>query len=503
MSKKINNFGLKEKPSYEELFDYVLKDPDKVKYPNLSATISFNSIKGQQYRGIGTLEMERQHMRKLLDNEKNTLLRQFAHHYGLRLSDVVSYVESNSLHPFRTPPQGSRSRSLSPSRVSIRTPSEVNTEEEENTRFQSLDQTQEDEERETRLTRRTEQAREAGMYLLQQVSSRLQQVGLPEDPRILTQAVSIGAGAGITVGGMFATAQLASSLGLAGGPAATLLGLASGAAGGLVGLNSAEDVFLAIGQAYRNIQQRESFLPIDISFAPRDLIEQGIQIIFPQRIPRLLPPPRVQQEQEEAEFTYISDRRELERRLAQKQQNAARRAEAILRRSDPIAEIAERKQYQEEQIFKRFDEDPRSAEDLLEEAVLKQITDDPRTAEEQLQEQIDEMEAKELVKSVFNQTQVDLEKMIREYIELNKNDKKKIQVGTFADQYKNKMSSKDLKILRTLYSRILVTEYADLLKGQAGRKPALTPMNVNIGGSSSSSKPPVTHRGVGSLPSKR
>ena len=116
MKHKFNSFGLKEKPSYEDLCDYFIKDPDAIRYPDRSATIRYNSIQGQQYRGLGSLEMERQHMRKMLDREKDYLLRQFSEHFGLPFSQVRTFAESMGLHPFRR-----ASSSSSPSQISLRT----------------------------------------------------------------------------------------------------------------------------------------------------------------------------------------------------------------------------------------------------------------------------------------------------------------------------------------------------------------------------------------------
>ena len=44
--------GLKEKPTYEDVIDYISRDPDKIKYTNRKATQFYNSflnVEGQNY----------------------------------------------------------------------------------------------------------------------------------------------------------------------------------------------------------------------------------------------------------------------------------------------------------------------------------------------------------------------------------------------------------------------------------------------------------------------
>ena len=54
--------GLKEKPKYEDVIDYISRDPDKIKYPNRKATQfydSFLNVEGQNYANTYNKNLER------------------------------------------------------------------------------------------------------------------------------------------------------------------------------------------------------------------------------------------------------------------------------------------------------------------------------------------------------------------------------------------------------------------------------------------------------------
>ena len=52
--------GLKRKPTYVEVVDYIERDPDRIKYPDRKAQIMRNSFELSQLDGLGLLEMDQQ-----------------------------------------------------------------------------------------------------------------------------------------------------------------------------------------------------------------------------------------------------------------------------------------------------------------------------------------------------------------------------------------------------------------------------------------------------------
>ena len=57
----ITAFGLQQKPTYEDVANYIAKDPDQIKYLNKNASIIRNSFELSQLDGLGQLEIDRQH----------------------------------------------------------------------------------------------------------------------------------------------------------------------------------------------------------------------------------------------------------------------------------------------------------------------------------------------------------------------------------------------------------------------------------------------------------
>ena len=62
--------GLTLKPTYDKLFYYIQEDPDKVKYPNRTATMLRRSFELSQLDGIGNLELEKMQVEKLVEEDK-------------------------------------------------------------------------------------------------------------------------------------------------------------------------------------------------------------------------------------------------------------------------------------------------------------------------------------------------------------------------------------------------------------------------------------------------
>ena len=88
MKRIIASTGLYLKPTYDELLDYIQEDPDKVKYPNRTATILRRSFELSQLDGIGNMELEKMQVRKVVEDDKEVLLRQFAINWGSNFPEV-------------------------------------------------------------------------------------------------------------------------------------------------------------------------------------------------------------------------------------------------------------------------------------------------------------------------------------------------------------------------------------------------------------------------------
>ena len=53
-----NRAGLRKKPTFNELVNYVEKDPDKIKYPDRFAKEAIHGFQFSQFLGEGFREME-------------------------------------------------------------------------------------------------------------------------------------------------------------------------------------------------------------------------------------------------------------------------------------------------------------------------------------------------------------------------------------------------------------------------------------------------------------
>ena len=52
--------GLRRKPTYEEVIDYIENDPDKIKYPHRAAKFLRNAFQLSQLAGAGQALLEQQ-----------------------------------------------------------------------------------------------------------------------------------------------------------------------------------------------------------------------------------------------------------------------------------------------------------------------------------------------------------------------------------------------------------------------------------------------------------
>ena len=66
--------GLNQKPSYNELIDYIERDPDKIKMPDRRAKFMRNSFYLSQLDGEGERRYEEQAMKRKREAEKDLLI---------------------------------------------------------------------------------------------------------------------------------------------------------------------------------------------------------------------------------------------------------------------------------------------------------------------------------------------------------------------------------------------------------------------------------------------
>ena len=70
--------GLRRKPTYEEVIDYIENDPDKIKYPNRAAKFLRSTFQLSQLDGAGQALLEQQQVEEMKERLKNHQLQQLA-----------------------------------------------------------------------------------------------------------------------------------------------------------------------------------------------------------------------------------------------------------------------------------------------------------------------------------------------------------------------------------------------------------------------------------------
>ena len=101
--------GLVKKPTYEELINYIEKDPDRIKYPDRQASILRNSHWLTQLDGEGWNQLETQQSLERQNAMRTMLLQQMAGAYRLNFGLLQHVVNRLNLRPVRgggpPPPQ--------------------------------------------------------------------------------------------------------------------------------------------------------------------------------------------------------------------------------------------------------------------------------------------------------------------------------------------------------------------------------------------------------------
>ena len=75
--------GLEKKPTYDELVNYIERDPDKIKLPNREAKFTRNSPMMSQLDGEGLREMEEQQLTAMKLQQREQILRQMSVDSGI------------------------------------------------------------------------------------------------------------------------------------------------------------------------------------------------------------------------------------------------------------------------------------------------------------------------------------------------------------------------------------------------------------------------------------
>ena len=70
--------GLRRKPTYEEVIDYIENDPDKIKYPNRAAKFLRSTFQLSQLDGAGQALLEQQQVEEMKERIKNHQVQQLA-----------------------------------------------------------------------------------------------------------------------------------------------------------------------------------------------------------------------------------------------------------------------------------------------------------------------------------------------------------------------------------------------------------------------------------------
>ena len=70
--------GLRRRPTYEELIDYIENDPDKIKYPNIAAKLLRTTFQLSQLDGMGQAILEQQQAEEMKERVKDYQFHQLA-----------------------------------------------------------------------------------------------------------------------------------------------------------------------------------------------------------------------------------------------------------------------------------------------------------------------------------------------------------------------------------------------------------------------------------------
>ena len=89
----INFSGLRKRPKYEELVQYIINDPDKIKYPDRRARLVRNHPYLTQLDGITMQEMAQQQLDTLKEMEKWTTIQRIAMEHDVNPNEMRAMME--------------------------------------------------------------------------------------------------------------------------------------------------------------------------------------------------------------------------------------------------------------------------------------------------------------------------------------------------------------------------------------------------------------------------
>jgi hypothetical protein len=102
---KVDFNGLRRKPHYDELVDYIQNGNDKISYPNRAATFAFKTNQFQQFLNQSISELQDQEMRLSQEKVKMETLRQ---------AGSLRQPRASGPHPYYVDTPGSSFRLVTP-----------------------------------------------------------------------------------------------------------------------------------------------------------------------------------------------------------------------------------------------------------------------------------------------------------------------------------------------------------------------------------------------------
>ena len=87
--------GLRAKPTYQELINYIQDDKETIRYPNRDASIMANSFEFSQMAGEGFRQMQQYSMQSYDDARGDAILRRHAAETGMHYAKTQS-TDKNS-----------------------------------------------------------------------------------------------------------------------------------------------------------------------------------------------------------------------------------------------------------------------------------------------------------------------------------------------------------------------------------------------------------------------
>ena len=96
-----NVSGLRERPTYEELIDYIETNNDKIKLPDRRAKFVRSSFYLSQLDGEGMRQQDQMEQMKEAMQDREMLVHQFARDYGFQFRDIDRWLQGRGLQPQR------------------------------------------------------------------------------------------------------------------------------------------------------------------------------------------------------------------------------------------------------------------------------------------------------------------------------------------------------------------------------------------------------------------